>query len=181
MIRHVMPAVDVTFGDGQHRNRGMCSVPRAHAWIDFTNSLDEWNNYEITLEEKKKDSTEWEELLSIPGIKLGKAIERAMVCLAESAPDEIGDGSHVINVLLEGECSECPKTGSELRATMDDDDYLGDVPPPGLLQVVVSAAAAGSDSEFLPEAYRPLFDDESLRNPRYAKFKQRQNERKKEE
>jgi hypothetical protein len=172
-----MPAVDLTL-DGKHRNRGMCSVPRAHSWIDFTNSLDEWTNYEIVLEEKKKDKDDWNELHSVSGGGVMIAIERALVCLAESAPDELGDGSHLINVLLEFEASaECPRVGSEMRVTMDDDDYLGDVPPPGLLEVTITAAAAGSDSEFLPDVYQPLFSDESLKNHLYSKFKKRQEER----
>jgi hypothetical protein len=174
-----MPAVDLTL-DGKHRNRGMCTVPRAHSWIDFTNSLDEWQRYEIVLEEKEKDEDEWKELQSSPGVKIVKGIERAYLWLAESAPDELADGSHIVNVLLESSevlSAECPKIGSEVRVTMDDDDYLGDIPPPGLLQVTISAAAAGSDSEFLPDVYQPLFSDESLRNPRYARFKKRQEER----
>ena len=89
----------------------------------------------------------------------------------------MGEGSHFLNVILsvatdENEFVECPKTGTEMRVTMNDDNLVsGRDAAPGVLQVAVSASMAGSESEFLPEAYRPLFSDESLRNPLYAKFK----------
>ena len=84
-----------------------------------------------------------------------------------------------------------PQSGAEQEAS-------------GILDVVVSSTMAGSgkfrpllnnisavcaklepnmfsfaESEFLPDAYQQLFDDTSLRNPRYEKYKQRQQERRK--
>lgn len=178
-----MPAVDVSLDGGLHRNRGMCSVPRAHAWIDFTNSLDEWDKYRIVLAKKKNGEETWTDICSSSSSgKISSAIERVMVCLAESAPDEIGEGSHFVNVLLgslddESEVAECPKIGSELRVIMDDDDFLGGPDEaPGILQVAITATVAGSESEYLPQAYEPLYYDESLRNPLYAKFKERRKD-----
>jgi hypothetical protein len=182
VIRHVMPAVDLSFDGGLHRNRGMRSVPRAHSWIDFTNSLDEWDNYEMVLATKKTSEESWEKVSTSSSGVLSKAIERAMVCLAETSLAELGEGSHLVNVLLE--CTddekgvvECPKTGFEMRLTMDDDELAAAEEAPGALQVVIAATIAGSESEFLPDAYKPLYSDESLRNQIYAKFKQRQDER----
>jgi hypothetical protein len=183
VIRQLMPAVDVSLDGGLHRNRGMCSVPRAHAWIDFTNSLDEWDNYRIVLSKKKNGEETWTDICSSSSTgKISSAIERVMVCLAESAPDEIGEGSHFVNVLLESlddesEVAECPKIGSELRVIMDDDDFLGGPDEaPGILQVAITATVAGSESEYLPQAYEPLYYDESLRNPLFAKYKQRRKD-----
>ena len=183
-----MPAVDLSFPGGLHRNRGMSTVPRAHAWLDFTNSLDEWEKYTIVLSQKKKDEKTWTQLSSSSsGKQISSAIERVMVCLAD-APADIGDGSHIVHVLLDGvendegifDTIECPSVGHELRVIMDDDDFLEDQAEaaPGILQVVISASMAGSESEYLPEVYKELFHDESLRNPLYAKFKKRQENRK---
>jgi hypothetical protein len=59
---------------------------------------------------------------------LSKAIEHVMVCLAETSLDELGEGSHLVNVTLE--CMDndkgivkCPKTGFEMvQVTMDDNE-----------------------------------------------------------
>lgn len=187
-----MPAVDVSYVGGTHRNRGICSVPRAYAWMDFTNSIDEWDKYHLVLSSRKNEQDEWTTLTEVAhssGV-IGNAVERALMNLAESPPDEFADGSHIVHVLLhheneknDEECTEpgatasiddvdCPKTGHELRVTMDDDDYIDGAP--GVLQVAVRASMAGSDSDYLPDAYKALYEDESLRNPLYAKFKAKQ-------
>jgi hypothetical protein len=160
----------------------MCSVPRAHAWIDFTLSLDEWDNYQIVLAKKKTDDDTWTQESTSSSRLVSGAIERGILCLAD-APDELGEGSHIINVLLgsageEMGVVECPKVGHEMRVTMDDDDYIaGPEAAPGVLQVAITGTMAGSQSEYLPEAYKELYNDESLRNPLYAKYKKRQSER----
>ena len=104
-----------------------------------------------------------------------------MVSLTD-APDELGDGSHIINVILDIDDEdtrmvECPKVGHEIRLTMDDDDLASPADAPGILQVAISATMAGSESDYLPEVYKELYSDESLRNPLYAKFKNRQRDR----
>jgi len=182
-----MPAVDLTYSssDQPHRNKGICSVPRAHGWIEFSNSLDEWYNYRLALSKRKKttDGTDgaWLELSRCAPGAVSKAIERAVLCLAESAPDEMATGSHFVNIPLLTEAGgsvepmECPKTGFEMEITMDDDDFLDTHESPGILQVAISATMAGSESEYLPEVYKPLYNDDSLRNPLYARFKSRQS------
>mmetsp|Transcript_19677 Transcript_19677/g.48369 ORF Transcript_19677/g.48369 Transcript_19677/m.48369 type:complete len:314 (-) Transcript_19677:16-957(-) len=179
-IRHVMPAIDLSYEGGAHRNRGMCSVPRAHSWIGFSLSLDEWENYNIVLSAKdRKENKTWENLKVSPKGEISRAIERAIMCLSEDAPDEIGTGSHIIHVILNGEGKvknhlECPRHA--LRVTMDDEEELSSAAEEasGVLDVVVSSTIAGSESEYLPDAYRPLFDDTALQNPLYTKYKQRQ-------
>ena len=94
-----MPAVDLSFDGGLHRNRGMCSVPRAHSRTDFTHSLDEWDNYEMVLGTKKTGEESWKKVSTSSSGVLSKAIERAMVCLAETSLDELGECSHFVNVL----------------------------------------------------------------------------------
>ena len=176
MIRHVMPAVDLSFHNGQHRNRGMCSVPRAHSWIDFSLSLDEWENYKIIVSSKERQEETWKQITKSTEGAISGAIERAMICLSSNAPDELGSGSHIVNVVMESSSVECPK--NELRVLMDDDDFVdNEEAASGVLQVVISPTMAGSESEYLPEAYKPLYNDESLRNPLFAKFKQRKEKR----
>ena len=111
MIRQIMPAVDLSYKDGKHRNRGLTTVPRAYGWLEFSNSLDEWDKYEIVLEQRKISAAEssssspsvWTELLSAKAGSVSKAIEKAMICLAESPPKELGTGSHFIHVGLQSE------------------------------------------------------------------------------
>jgi hypothetical protein len=136
----------------------------------------------MVLGTKKTGEESWKKVSTSSSGVLSKAIERAMVCLAETSLDELGEGSHFVNVLLECTDSdkgvvECPKTGFEMRVTMDDDELAAAEEAPGALQVVITAIVAGSESEYLPDAYKPLYSDDSLRNQIYAKFKQRQGER----
>jgi hypothetical protein len=177
VIRHVMPAVDVSY-DGEHRNRGMCSVPRAHTWMDFSTMFsDDWDHFKMSLSSRKQgDDGGWEKLASSPKESLVKAVERAIVCLAENAPDEMGERSHILHVVLDdADLVETPMSSHDLRVTLIEEalDYDDTGSEAGLLQVTVAATMAGSDSEFLPEAYKALYNDERLRNPRFAKFKER--------
>lgn len=187
-IRHVLPAVDLTLGrnhdntHGAHRNRGLCSVPRAHAWIDFTTSLDEWKQYRMCVASKKINDDDWTELATSTGTQIGDALERALHCLAQTPPDELGEGSHIVHVLLLKDSDsnddndddtvvvECPTTGTELRVTLE---QRFEDSSPGILQVAVSASMAGSESEFLPDAYKPLFQDGTLRREGYTEYKER--------
>lgn len=172
-----------------HRNRGICTAPRAHTWIDFTQlSLDEWDKYTISLAQKKTGDDSWTALsaTSSPS-SISGAIERGMLCLAD-APDALGEGSHIVNVLFSSTNNEettgmveCPGVGHAMRVTMDDNVIFNIAGPEndaqGVLQVAISSSMAGSESEFLPEVYKELFQDESLKNPLYVRFKKRQEER----
>jgi hypothetical protein len=199
-IRHVLPAVDLTLGisHGAHRNRGLCSVPRAHAWVDFTStSLDEWNQYRLCVASRKHNNNDdndndWNEVAASTGTQIGAALERAMLYLAQTPPDDLGEGSHIVHVLLlnadmngnnnndvdnnnDTVVVECPTTGSELRVTLEQQqqDTTTTTSALGILQVAISAGMAGSESEFLPDAYKPLFQDETLRREAYMEFKKR--------
>lgn len=179
-IRHVLPALDLTLSNGAHRNRGLCSVPRAYAWVDFTTSLDEWKQYRLSVASRKQndDNDDWTEVAASTGTQIADALERALLCLAQTPPDALGEGSHIVHVLLNNDNDkdndnvvvECPTTGSELRVTLE--QTLGDSAP-GILQVAISASMAGSESEFLPAAYQPLFQDATLRREAYADYKER--------
>ena len=190
-IRHVMPSLDVSYGNGMHRNRGLCSVPLAYTWVDFgyLNSLADFSSYEFRVSSKKHvsseeiDPEEWNRIFSLPGDAINTALERAIVCLAEIDSDELGSGSHIVHVALDdSEVAEIPKTKNVLQATLvevgDEGEEDIDI---GILEVAVVATMSGSDSEYLPDVYKPLFSDESLRNPLYAKFKKRKEEREKED
>lgn len=180
-----MPAVDLSFDGGAHRNRGMCSVPRAHSWIDFALSLDEWSSFRLILasKEEKEAGSSWKDLESSEPGHLTAAIERAVLFLSESAPADLGHGSHIVNVVLdasedrENATLECPT--KEMRVLMvDTDDILeNEDQASGALEVVISPSMAGSESEYLPDAYKPLYNDESYRNPLYAQFRRGQEER----
>jgi hypothetical protein len=175
VIRHVMPAVDVSY-DGSHRNRGMCSVPRAGTWMDFTTLFShDWEHFEMKLSTRKHgEGGNWDKLASSNEKSLQKAVERATLCLAESAPDVMGKGSHILHVVLEDSIAlETRKTSHDLRVTLTNDTSEGDYSEQvqvGVLEVAVAATMAGSESQYLPDAYQSLYSDETLRNPRFAKF-----------
>jgi hypothetical protein len=190
-IRHVMPSLDVSYGEGLHRNRGLCSVPLAYKWVDFgfLNSLGDFNRYELRIASKNAVGSEddgkqeWNQIYSLPGNVMKTAIEQAIVCLAEVDSDDLGNGSHVIHVSLDGsKAFELPKAKNVLQATLvemgDEGEEDVDV---GILAVTIVTTMSGSESEYLPEAYKPLYADESLRNPLYAKFQKRKEKREKED
>jgi len=170
VIRHIMPAIDLSF-DGEHRNRGLCTVPIAHSWIDYTLGLERWV---LTQATKKLEEKEWTDLDQSD--EIGEAIERAVRFLSDAPPDALGEGSHIVNVILGdrsfGENMFCPKVGQELRVVLGSAEEEASSSN-GILQVYIQASMAGSESEYLPEAYKPLYQDESLRRPEYAEFKKR--------
>jgi hypothetical protein len=200
-----MPAVDLAYSaDGGntllvHRNRGLNTVPRAYSWIEFISSGTEvWDEYRLCVSQKATEDEKWTLLNTMCSGTMGAAVERAIMSLAESPPDALATGSHFVHVLLDekdssvGKAVPCPNPGYEMRVTMvhqddiDDLEYVGDdnkdeasLPGLGVLQVAVKTTIPGSESENLPESYRPLYLDESLRRPAYAKFKERQEARKK--
>jgi hypothetical protein len=239
-----------------HRNRGLCSVPRAYQWIDYSHGVAFWlqtlelrawkhklvppskNNNDDTSsssssrqqerpgsagmdDQEEEEEEEWMEVASLTsGATIVQAIERVQYALANDPPPELGDGSHILHVLLDdiatpqGETPtsttttasdtptttttqfDSPKTGFELCVVLQErrEDDNGDdgatIPQSprtprrvvvpyqqpnvhGILHVSVSATMAGSESDYLPDVYRPLYDDLSLRNPTYEQFRER--------
>lgn len=174
-----MPALDICYEGGLHRNRGMCSVARAYGWIDFNIAmLDEWGRFQLKAGVKAQDETEYQPLGDVlTGKPIADGVERLLLAMAESAPDELGDGSHIIHILLDQNrqrAIELPKSGTSLRVALDDDDYLVNTDDAsGMLEVTIQNTMAGSESQYLPDAYRPLYEDTAFRNPRYDKFKKK--------
>ena len=173
-IRHVLPALDLTL-DNQHRNRGLCTVPRAYQWMDFA-SLALGGGLQvcrIVLQSRNKDETTWSTLALLDSIH--ESINRAVDALCQDPPAELGRGSCLINVLCDGAIpQDLPKAGSDMRALLIEED--GTIM--GALEVKIAATAAGSESEYLPDAYKPLFEDESLRRPAYVEMKRRMEDKK---
>jgi hypothetical protein len=220
-IRHVFPALDISYdGSSKHRNRGMCSIPRAYTWVDFgfVNSMGDYNRYELRVSSKKNngkssssedenenedddenEDEKWQQLLSSSSISdnevMSKAIERAVICLAENdgSINDL-DGSHIIHVILNDDdddadeqiAVEIPKSNHELKVSMVEkwgnnnkieNESLDEVEV-GILQVNVMTTMSGSESEYLPDVYKPLYNDESLRNPLYKNYKKNLKETK---
>ena len=172
-IRHVMPAVDLSF-DGEHRNRGLCSYPRAYSWVDFGSIMaGNLGSCGLELQAKPVDSDEngWVTLLEVASIK--PFMDYALQAISDHPPSELGQGSSVIHVVCEESFAECPKPGNKLRALL-----LEDETEIGALEVSIEKTAAGSDSEYLPDCYKSLFQDESLRRPAYDMIKQRRGKMK---
>ena len=173
-IRHLFPALDLSFDGGLHRNRGLCSLPRAFRWVDFSSVMaGRLNGCALLLETRNKNESEWETLLEVDSIE--DAVSRALHSLAGEPPKELGEGSAFVHVIIsDGPIIECPnKSGSEMRAfLLEDDDHVL-----GALQVSIEKTAAGCESEYLPKAYELLFSDKSLRRNAYMEMKKRTEER----
>jgi len=165
VIRHIMPALDLSF-DGLHRNRGLCSVPRAHTWVDFSataSSSSSWQQkWQLIASKRKLGDEEWEEVCST---YIGD-IESAVLHIARISESIHGDGSQIIHIPLE-EPFVGLKTGIEVRVHLMSPEHEE---PLAALQVVASPTAAGSESEYLPDAYKPLFEDMSLRRHAYEEI-----------
>ena len=262
VIRHIMPAVDVGYVSSwsnsnsseddattnksnnnnrtknqpimTYRNRGMCSVPRSHTWMEFLGRYGRFkliastkrngqnsNNYDDDDDEDgdkcgEEGVEEWTTILQTEstGKDIADAIERVTVALAdENVPTALGDGSHIVNIILAGEDTsadddlgdvfvEIPKAGHELRVSMvavkdsssknsisdigvsqkmietpDDRKVREQCREVARLQVQISSTMPGSESQYLPEVYRDLYNDPLLRNPLYDKFKSRKEEK----
>ena len=170
-IRHILPAVDLSF-EGEHRNRGLCSVPRAYEWMDFGAAMAGGIDvYSMTLQFKEDGETDtWTTLAEVEAIE--ESLSAAVEALSETPPDDLGDGSSLVHVICDLENDNrvvpCPKPGSELRVLLEED---GDVV--GTLQVAIEKTAAGSESDYLPEAYKPLFENDDFRRPAFTEAKKR--------
>jgi len=176
VIRHIMPAIDVSF-NGKHHNRGMSSVPRAHKWLDFRSKIIyDWNKFKLTITHKKTDDEDdeaWLNLGSDLPSEIKDPLETAVNFITGNPPEELGSGSHIIHVII-GEYKKCPTTGYDLRVLLSNSKEPEFI---GLLEVKTTAAVAGSTSDYLPEVYQSLFQDESLRREAFKKFMDRKKER----
>lgn len=170
VIRHVLPAVDLSFEETAHRNRGLCSVPRAYHWLDFQATGGDWCDYGLSMQTRAAESEEWTSIDSLSVGSIEPQVKAAIAALTEMPPEEIGDGSNVIHVVCDHTSIECPKPGTEFRVILVEDGFDAVV---GTLQVKVEKTAAGSESEYLPDAYRDLFENESLRRKTYIEMKKR--------
>lgn len=175
-FRHVFPAIDLSYNGGKHRNRGLNTVPRAHQWSDFGSlvvmsdgGLDECS---LSLAVRRDQEEEWKTLVIVDSIT--SLVDYAIQALAiTDLPKELGNGSCILHVVCPHDNAvTCPMPGNELQALL-----LKDRDVVGTLQVAIEKTAAGSESEYLPEAYKPLFLDESLQRPAYFEAKRRMAKR----
>lgn len=162
-------------------NRGLNSVPMAKTWLPFgevpVESL-RLSCYRSALsgqggdddEEEASDdeqtTAEWEQVLPLTGVS--KAVDAIFEIVAD-APDELGDGFAYLVVPLE-DCALPPSAiapGQRLRLFLSDVDATPTALDPedreswvwnrGEVDLEIYNVAAGSESEFLPAAYEPLY------------------------
>ena len=128
----------------------------------------------LQLQTKTKEDAEYKTLLQMDNIQ--HFVNQAIVALAEDPPAALGSGSCIVHVPC-GETVECPvAVGSELQVQLlENEDADAEDAVLGMLQVRVEKTAAGSESEYLPDAYKPLFTDPALRRPAYTESKRRLN------
>mmetsp|Transcript_11855 Transcript_11855/g.18344 ORF Transcript_11855/g.18344 Transcript_11855/m.18344 type:complete len:305 (+) Transcript_11855:88-1002(+) len=165
-IRQIMPAVDFSYAR-KHQNRGLCTVPRARYWIEVANI--DWEEYELIVTQRWiHGDNDWQ----IIGKKSIESFWGRMIeYIAETPPEEWKEGSHIVHVVLDDTDSEvmpCTKVKSELAVSLGKGLEMH-----GKLKVKVSATSAGSESEFLPDAYKPLFEDKTYQRSKYFEFKRK--------
>eukprot|EP00594_Rhizosolenia_setigera_P008169 CAMPEP_0178973380 /NCGR_PEP_ID=MMETSP0789-20121207/21693_1 /TAXON_ID=3005 /ORGANISM="Rhizosolenia setigera, Strain CCMP 1694" /LENGTH=198 /DNA_ID=CAMNT_0020661245 /DNA_START=493 /DNA_END=1086 /DNA_ORIENTATION=+ len=191
-----MPALDV-YLDGKkksnflYRNRGLSSIPRAYKWVDFQAlAFEDLSEFELVLETRKAienesdgDEVEWKTLFEFSGQEknaVKDALNQALFYLSSEPPQELQEGSNIVYVVLPNTASvDCPKPGYEIRAVLREKDISQEELFLGVLEVQVTASMAGSESEYLPEAYKSLYhEEESLKYNAYVDWKERVNSRK---
>lgn len=187
-IRHLFPAIDISYTNGEHRNRGLDTVPRAHTWISIYNhensgvvdqiSLLSSFQLELASRNTKTNEKDWTTLdISTP---IKEAVERLIYALAGSPPAALGEGSHFIHILLPSQKDIlCPNVGHEIRAVLHGPEKMEN--STGILNVKVAAAQAGSKSKHLPPAYEALFHDSRYQRSEYVQFQKRREARRQED
>lgn len=195
-IRHAMPALDVYLNGKKksnflYRNRGLSSIPRAYKWVDFQAlAFEDLSEFELVLETRKAienesdgDEVEWKTLFEFSGQEknaVKDALNQALFYLSSEPPQELQEGSNIVYVVLPNTASvDCPRPGYEIRAVLREKDISQEELFLGVLEVQVTASMAGSESEYLPEAYKSLYhEEESLKYNAYTDWKERVNSRK---
>lgn len=171
--RHLLPAVDISYGEEcRHKNRGLHTSPRAWQWFDFNSYVAGTRNCRLELRTIDLSTTaeaavdNCEKLQTFYGVE--KLVDSLLEALSDEPPSEFSDGSVIIQVTATtADSFELPKQKRILSAALlEDDDKLM-----GSLDVMVLPVAAGSQSKYLPDVYRPLFQSEV--RPEYKKFQQR--------
>lgn len=184
-IRHAFPTIDLFFGDGDHRNRGLNTVPRAHTWLSMANKDSTsgdvvllMSSFQMMMATRdfKKGETKW--TVHVNSIPIKELLETAIYALADDPPSALGQGSQFLHVPLH-EVLECPKVGQEVRVELHGTQKMEH--NTGLLQIRVQAAAAGSKSEHLPKAYEPLFQNTKYQRKEYFAFQKKQENRRQKE
>jgi hypothetical protein len=172
--RHLMPAIDVAYGaDRRHRNRGVHTSPRAWTWFDFNSYVA--GTRKCRLELRTLDP-------ALPGRKpvtlqtfdgVDSLVDSMLLALSDNPPEEVGTGSVIVQATTTGFPASfaLPRHNQVLSAVLveDNESLIGS------LDVLIEAVSAGSRSEYLPDAYRPLFQDEI--RPEYDQFQERKAER----
>ena len=161
IIRHVMPALDLSF-QGQHRNRGLCSVPRAHSWMEFSTTV--WQGSKLIASQRKLGEEGWNEVCST---QIGSLDEVVLQITQEFSETLIADGSHIIHIPLQ-ETFLHLKAGIELRL-----ELIHECDPLATLQVAISPTSAGSESEYIPDVYKPIFENMAFRRQAYSEMMKR--------
>lgn len=161
IIRHIMPALDLSF-HGQHRNRGLCSVPRAHTWMDFSTAA--WQDSKLIASQRKMGEEEWNEVCTS---QIGSIEEVVLQIMPDFSETLICDGSHIIHIPLKGTFLQL-KSGIELRL-----ELIQESDPFARLQVAISPTSPGSESDYIPDVYKPIFENMEYRRQAYSEMMKR--------
>lgn len=146
-LRHLFPAVDLAVrkGDTDYRNRGLRTMPRAHAWLAVGAAL----------------PSELRLFADGGAVDAAATLARAVEALADAPPAALGTGSHVVHAVVAGAAAPSLVADARLQIVLADALYdaadPADADRAAELDVLVLETAPGGASDHLPATYRDLY------------------------
>mmetsp|Transcript_11309 Transcript_11309/g.18979 ORF Transcript_11309/g.18979 Transcript_11309/m.18979 type:complete len:315 (+) Transcript_11309:31-975(+) len=200
--RYIMPSMVLSLETPQRiwRNRGICSLPRAKAWIDvfgafspplkslkltlFGRSAPDvrfledqdgtaaWNSLFQSTTEESYNIYNMHGYKEMPVVGIYESFKTTLTTQLIPQNPALGEGYHFVDVVfddsltmklpryrMKGYLSDFDDPKRLLEA---EDPEMLNLEPCGELDVMVTEVAAGSESEFLPEVYRDLYDEGNI-------------------
>ena len=191
--RYFMPTIETSITSPDDAatkwyNRGLNSLPMAKTWLPFgevdVDAMriscycaplpdDDGDSEEADGDEAAAPRVEWEQVLPLTAVK--EAVGTIFEIMAD-APDDLGSGfCYVVVPLAAALPPSAVSPGQRLRLFLSDVDATPTALDPedreswvwnrGECELEIYHVAAGGDSDFLPDAYRPLFGAFPRTNP----------------
>lgn len=188
VARYLMPSLICSLETPSRvwRNRGLCSLPRAWAWIDlFAENTPPLRTLRyscfgrtagnLRFLEDQDGSAAWENLLPQEDISVRSIVEHVQAVLRtqQAINAELQTGFHFIDVPIP-ELRPILVPGLQLRSyltdfaepqrllELEDGSQALDNEPCAELDMMMVQTGAGSESPFLPEVYRELYEEGNI-------------------
>jgi len=188
VARYLMPSIVCSLETPSRvwRNRGLCSLPRAWAWIDlFAENTPPLRTLRyscfgrtagnLRFLEDQDGSAAWENLLPQEDVSVRSIVEhvQAVLLTQQAVNADLQTGFHFIDVPIP-ELRPIIVPGLQLRSYLTDftqpqrlleleeGSYALDNEPCAELDMMMVQTGAGSESPFLPKVYRELYEEGNI-------------------